>query len=272
MLLLSENALVSGSVLPLASCPDSSAATSALTVSTTRFNVGRSMCALVLRYIGYTRRLHNPILSLCYLTLLDGSSHVNNPRQCCSTQFLCEGQSAPRLTPFVISFTVFTHDAAPALLGGQPVPSYTSHAQLRSEPTEEVVGSPPELTAKPSASAAMVLCCACHGSHRTVHVLSAQFVTTGCSSWLVTYQDAMAAGSRLHPLLHSPHQKVGYRRPGAMRFMSRAMMSMPRLPIITAGTPIQEAHRPCGTCDASSSAVAPPAAQCTPPFSARVPP
>ena len=44
-------------------------------------------------------------------------------------------------------------------------------------------------------------------------------------------------------------------------------MSMPRLPIMTAGTPIQEAHRPCGTCDASSSAVAPPAAQCISPES-----
>lgn len=135
------------------------------------------MCALVLRNIGYRRRLHNPILLLRYLTLFDGSSHVNNPQKCCSTQLLCEGQSAPRLTPFVISFSVFTHDAPPALLGRQPLPSYTSHAQLRSEPTEEVVGSPPEVTATPSASAAIRLCCACHGSHRTVHVLSAQFVT-----------------------------------------------------------------------------------------------
>jgi hypothetical protein len=41
------------------------------------------------------------------------------------------------------------------------------------------------------------------------------------------------------------------------------MSSMPRLPTMTAGTPIQDAHRPCGTCDARSSAVAPPAAQYT---------
>ena len=106
-----------------------------------------------------------PILSLFHSELSDGPRCFTNPRQCCCTDLLCDVQSAPHLSPFALSFTVFTHGAAAALLGRQPFPSdvarpaeVTAHQRSCRLPTcsDSATLCPQGMTE--------VLCTPCHGS------------------------------------------------------------------------------------------------------------